>query len=314
MFKISTDRSMELFFILLQKLFPLYILIALGYVAGVFFRVKRDPVAFLLLYILSPLVVMDGAMTVTLNRGTLSLPLLFLIICSTLCWIFFSIGSCVWKRGDSMRNLAAFASANGNTGYFGIPVALALFPKDILGIVVLSSFGFVLYECTTGFFLLARGNYSYRESVVKLIKLPLLYAFVLGLAVNAVGFTPPALLVTALDGVRSAYSIFGMMLIGIALARQSRSAFDGRLLVFTTIAKCVIWPALMLMLIGIDRHFLHVFGEDVHGVLMGMVPLAVNTVVYSSALKVHPEKASVAVMVSTLIALPFIPLLSVLFL
>jgi hypothetical protein len=72
----------------------------------------------------------------------------------------------------------------------------------------------------------------------------------------------------------------------------------------------------MVGLIFLDRYFLHIFGEDVHGVmlLMGIVPLAVNTVVYSSALNVHPEKAAVAVLVSTLIALPFIPFMTVLFL
>lgn len=307
---------MAVFLALVGKLLPLYLFIVAGYLLGVFLHLKRRPVALLLLYILSPLVIFEGSWTAPLSRGTLALPLLFLVICSVLCVFFYWVSRCIWQRGDTMRNLAAFASANGNTGYFGIPVALALFPPERLGIVVLSSLGFVLYECSTGFFVLARGNFTLRESVRKILALPLMYAFVLGIVVNASHVPVPELVGVVFRNVRSIYSVLGMLLIGVSLAGERLSAIDAKLLTFTTVAKLVIWPILMLLLIALDRYVFHVFGNDVHDVmlLMGIVPLAVNTVVYSSVLKVHPEKAAVAVMVSTVIALFFIPAVSAVFL
>ncbi|MDD4627983.1 MAG: hypothetical protein PHE68_01150 [Candidatus Peribacteraceae bacterium] len=307
---------MSLFFVLLGKLLPLYLLIGAGYIVGALFHLKRQVVALILLYVLSPLVVLEGGLTAHLTRATLLLPLIFLFLCSALCLIFLAASSLVWRKNDSMRNLAAFASANGNTGYFGIPAAMALFPSDVLGLVVLCSLGFLLYESSVGFFVLARGNYTFRESVGKLLKLPLLYAFALGVILNMLHFSPSPAVFGFLHDVRGAYSVLGMMLIGLGLAGEKFSAVDSRLLGFTTVAKCVIWPTLMMIIIMVDRQALHFFGEDVHGVmlLMAMVPLAVNTVVYSSVLKVHPEKAAVAVMVSTLLALFMIPALSVLFL
>ncbi|OIO55517.1 hypothetical protein AUJ46_00935 [Candidatus Peregrinibacteria bacterium CG1_02_54_53] len=306
---------MTIFFALIGKLLPLYLFIVAGYALGVLLHLKRRPVAVLLLYILSPIVVLEGGWTAPVSRGTLALPLLFLVICSVLCGCFYLVSAFVWKRGDTMRNLAAFASADGNSGYFGIPAGLALFGPQSLGIIVLCSLGFLLYECSVGFFTLARGNFTIRESLRKAIALPLLYAFGLGMAANIWHLQEPAVLVAVFRDVRSAYSVMGMLLIGISLAGERLSAVDGRLLAFTTVAKTIVWPGLMLFLIALDRHVLHIFGNDVHGVilLMGMVPLAVNTVVYSSVLKVHPERAAVAVMVSTLLALPFIPLLSAFF-
>lgn len=307
---------MAVFLTLIGKLLPLYLFIVAGYLLGVFLHLKRRPVALLLLYILSPIVVFEGGWTAPLSRGTLALPVLFLVICSVLCGIFYCASGLIWKRKDSMRNLAAFASANGNSGYFGIPAGLALFGQQTLGIIVLCSLGFVLYESSTGFFVLARSNFTLRESVRKVVALPVLYAFALGIAANVWQVPESAMVSAFLHDVRTVFSIMGMLLIGVSLAGERLSAIDGRLLVFTTVAKTVVWPVLMLFLIALDRHVFRMFGEDVHGVLllMGMIPLAVNTVVYSSVLKVHPEKAAVAVMVSTVVALFFIPAVATVFL
>ncbi|MDD5103940.1 MAG: hypothetical protein PHX93_06130 [Candidatus Peribacteraceae bacterium] len=307
---------MTLFLALTGKLLPLYLFIVLGYLLGVFLHLRRRPVALLLLYVLSPIVVFEGGWTAPLSRGTLALPILFLVICSALCGLFYLLSGFFWKRGDSMRNLAAFASANGNSGYFGIPAGLALFGQQTLGIIVLCSLGFVLYESSTGFFTLARSNFTLRESVRKVVALPVLYAFALGVAANVWQVPESATVAGVLHAVRSAFSIMGMLLIGVSLAGERITAIDGRLLAFTTVAKTVVWPTLMLCLIALDRTVFRIFSEDIHGVLllMGMIPLAVNTVVYSSVLKVHPEKAAVAVMVSTCLALFFIPAVSVMFL
>ncbi|OGJ82946.1 hypothetical protein A2412_01390, partial [Candidatus Peribacteria bacterium RIFOXYC1_FULL_58_8] len=261
---------MTVFFALVGKLLPLYLFIAAGYVLGVFLHLKRRPVALLLLYVLSPIVVFEGGWTAPLSRGTLALPLIFLVICSVLCVIFYLASGLVWKRGDTMRNLAAFASANGNSGYFGIPAGLALFGQQSLSIIVLCSLGFVLYESSTGFFTLARGNFTVRESLRKAAALPMLYAFALGIIFNIWHMPEPAMVSVFLGDVRSAFSVLGMLLIGVSLAGEKFSAIDGRLLAFTTVAKTIIWPALMLCLIALDRQVFQVFSEDVHGVLLLM--------------------------------------------
>jgi len=50
---------------------------------------------------------------------------------------------------------------------------------NIAGIWIISGFGFTLYESTIGFFVAARGRHTIRESIIRLLKLPTVYAFAL---------------------------------------------------------------------------------------------------------------------------------------
>jgi predicted permease len=68
--------------------------------------------------------------------------------------------------------------------------------------------------------------------------------------------------------------------------------------------------------IGADRHFLHLYPHTVHQIMIiiSSVPLAANTVTMSTELRLEPEKAGVAVLLSTIFSLFFIPFMALLFL
>ena len=59
----------------------------------------------------------------------------------------------------------------------------------------------------------------------------------------------------------------------------------------------------------LDRLYFRFFDPSIVNVLLilSLVPLAANTVAIATELKTHPEKASLAVLLSTLFALFFIP-------
>ncbi len=65
-----------------------------------------------------------------------------------------------------------------------------------------------------------------------------------------------------------------------------------------------------------DNMVFRIYNPSIHKVmiLMSIVPLAANTVAFATELKAQPEKASVAVLLSTLFALFYIPLIASLFL
>ena len=83
-----------------------------------------------------------------------------------------------------------------------------------------------------------------------------------------------------------------------------------RFIEWTFCAKFIIWPILIAGIVFLDTSLLHIFSAEVHKVLilMSIVPLAANTVAIATELRTHPEKASVAVLLSTVFALFFIPL------
>lgn len=301
---------MEIFIALLFKLIPLYVIIFLGFIAGKYLLVKKESFATLLIYIIAPVIVFNGVVTTTLNINSLSLPILFFIICSVISITFYFIAKTLWK--DSTKNILAFTAGTGNTGYFGIPVAVALFDSNVLGLVVLSLLGFLLYENTVGFFITAKGQQTAHEALMKVVRLPTLYAFIFGLLINLLALQLGSIYNEAVNNFRGAYVILGMMLIGMGLSGITNLKFDFKFIGLTFLAKFIIWPLVVLAIIIADNLMLNLYDTTIERVmiLMAIVPLAANTVAYATKLNAQPEKASVAVLLSTLFALFYIPLIA----
>lgn len=144
---------MEIFWILLAKLVPLYLMIGLGYIASRFLAAQKETFGRILIYIITPAVVFYGTATANLDAGNLLLPLVFFAVACANCLLFLGAGKRAFN-GRTEKNILAFAAGSANVGYFGLPVALALFDSQIFAMAVLSVMGLILYENTVGFLLL----------------------------------------------------------------------------------------------------------------------------------------------------------------
>jgi predicted permease len=299
---------MELFVTLVVKVVPLYVLIFLGYLAGKKLGVRKESVSALLIYFIAPFVVFSGVIASPLDRTIVLLPLLCFILCCLIGTAFYIAGAFVWSGPE--RNILAFAAGTGNTGYFGLPVILALLGPQYFSLTVLAILGFILFENSLGYYFVARGHLNVRDALLKVLKLPAIYAFVAGVAVLALHVAFPATFQSLFTNFQGAYSILGMMLVGLGLAGIGAVAPDRIFLFSSLFAKFVVWPVVVVLFILADRSLLHLFSPMAYAVLLvlSIVPLAANTVAFATQLKAAPEKAAIAVMISTLIALVYIPL------
>jgi malate permease and related proteins len=299
---------MELFLSLVLKLAPLSLLILLGYGAGRFLRLPRRLVATVLIYFLAPIVVFHGVATTDLSPALLSLPLVSYALCCLIAFTAYRVSGNWWS--DSTRSVLGFTAGSGNTGYFGIPVALTLFGPQALGPVVLILLGFILYENTLGFYLVARGRHTVRQSLGKVATLPTVYAFCFGVIVSLqhVHFGPAYYDVA--NAGKLVYSILGMMIVGMALVHSRVKGLDRRLILSSFFVKFAVWPVAVGTLVWLDSTYWHFYDSSVYPVmiLQSIVPLAANTVTVATLLRVQPEKAAVAVLLSTIFALVYIPL------
>src|SRR3989338_969274 len=173
---------MEIFFSLILKLIPLYLIIFLGFLAGKYLKAQKESIASVLIYTITPVIIFHGVVTTEINLGVLMLPAIYFSIATILCLTFYKFTKKLWP--DNTRNILAFAAGIGNIGYFGLPVAVAIFGENAVGIVALMVMGGMVYESTVGFFITARGHHTVEESIGKLLKLPLIYAFLFGLILN----------------------------------------------------------------------------------------------------------------------------------
>lgn len=297
-----------MFLELLFKILPMYFTLGLGFLAGRFLNVSRENVANLVIYIIAPVVFTGTLASGQLQIKHLVLPLLTFFIGVVIAGITWVLASCFWK--DGTRNLLSASLSVGNTGYFGLPLAMSIFSPSAVGLYVLANFGDVVLHSTVSYYIMARGRFSARQSLQRLFRLPMLYAVPLGIAWNFAGLTLPENVLLLIGNFKGAYATLGMMIIGLALSSMENLRFDFRLLALSNFIRFIIWPALVLILIYIDKSWLHFFGETTYAIyiLISVMPVAANATVFSSSLNVHPDKAAAIVLSSTLLALVVIPL------
>lgn len=298
---------------LLQRLLPLYIIIVFGYVAGKYLHVQKESIARLLIYVVTPTAMFYNVATTPLSASIFSLAAIFFGCCCIICLVFFWLSSFFWQ--DSTKNLLAFSAGTANSGYFGLPVVAALFGEQATRLVFIAILGFILFECLLGMYIVARGAYGVKESMLRVLKIPAIYAFSAGLLVNALGFQFDVGLAATFEGFTATFSVLGMMLVGLSIADLKAYVWDISFLLFAFLAKFLVWPLLMLTIVFLDNTFWHFYTTQIHHVMiiLAVTPLAVKTVAYATELRVQPEKAALATLISTFLALISMPLVVVVF-
>lgn len=294
---------------LFYKLLPLYVTVLLGWIAGRYLEASGRHIAGIMLYIVTPSVIFAGVMAAPLSPAVILLPVLTFSLCSALGIVHLAIA----KRtvGDDSANLMPLAVGTGNTGYFGIPVALLLFGQEGLALYIVCMLGTTLFENSVGFYLAARGRYSIGDALTRVARLPSVYAFILGVGLNLSGFAIPEVFVPLFDNLQGAYSILGMMIIGMGILSMRGLAGNLRFTALAFFGKFVSWPLVALALWWLDANWLGIYSEQVHRAifLISITPIAANTVVIATLLDTSPRQAAGTTLLSTLFALAFIPVM-----
>ena len=303
--------------VLTERLVVLLILCGIGFVVGRYKEVRKESIANLLIFSITPMVVLHGLIQHPLKQGDFLLPLAGAGLSCTLALITYWALSLASVPRPS-RNILACSAGNVNSGYVGLPVAIAVFGEQAAPYAILLSFGFILYENSVGYYLTARGHYSAKDSLWKLLKLPGVYAFALGLTLNKMEFVPAAGLDYLGNLARGAYSVLGMMLLGIAISdiwprepkRADRPLFrlNFQFMAVALGSKFLVWPIVVLgMLTFLPSSFFDFFP---HGkkllTVFSLLPMAANTVAFATELRAEPEQSALAVLTSTIVSFAII--------
>ncbi len=276
-----------------------------------FFQARREGMASLLIYIIGPVVIFMASYKVQLNFAVIALPILLFILSSFLALVSLRVSKNIFH--DNTKNILAFSAGTGNTGYFGIPLAIMFLSEELAYIYIFAVLASFVYESTVGFFVVAKGNYSIQQSLAKIARLPSVYALMLGLACNVFEVEFSDDFVNYLDYFKGAYAILGMMMIGMGLKGLANIGIDKLFMSFAFAIKFIVYPLVVLGVIWIDSQFFQFFPQDLYKVMFifSIVPMAGNTVAVATLLGVHPEKASLAVVLSTAISIFTIPIMIV---
>lgn len=299
-----------LFSSLFLKILPLYFNMILGVIADKVLKTPRDPLARLIFFMINPFIIFNGVVTTHLSWEILSLPFVIFTICCTLCLLFYKISSRFWN--DKTRDVLAFSAGSSNTGYFGLPLALLLFNDQGEGVYIMAAFGVTFYDNTVGYYVLSKEKEPFYKAILKLLKVPAIYAFFFGLALNLMGIKVSDVFEEFMTHIKGAYTLLGMMILGLSLANLKTFRLDLPFIGLAFLAKFFIWPVATLGFTILDYLFFGLYDTNVYRAIMliSFLPLGVNTVILASLFDAEPEKASTAVLLSTGFALFYVPLLA----
>lgn len=298
---------MDIALTLIANIIPLYILIALGFIAGKWLDVNLPSMATVAIYILAPFVNFGAMTKLEFNAHYILLPVLLFVFSGAVGFVMYLAAHKGWKNNTA--NLIGMGSVSGNTGYFGLPLILVLFGPEWAGLYLFMNVSLLLNEIGLGYYFGARGHADMKQALIKVIKLPIIYGILLGLAANLSGYSMGGIMNRYWDYAVGAWVIIGMMLIGVALGKLDKFEFDWRLLRWLFTSRFLIWPLGGIAFVVYDLHILNAFDAVVHQMILifTAVPLAGNLVAYASTLNLHPERAATVVLASTLFGIVTVP-------
>ena len=176
--------------------------------------------------------------------------------------------------------------------------------------------GVNVYESSVGFYVCARKLSSTGDSIIKVLKLPTLNAFVLGCLFSFSGITLPDFLDDFIYNMRGAYSILGMVMVGLGLSTLKKFEIDVKFTLATLSAKFVFYPIAINLFIIIDKFITGWYDANYYNALqlLSTAPMAANIIVIGALHKFHPERIATAVLISLIIVLIYTPVMVSVFL
>lgn len=283
--------------------------VLIGFLAGKYSNVQRDSIASLLFYFISPIVFFAIPASATLTLSALSVTVVAFVIATLLSLFSYYFFGKYWQ--DHTRNIIALSAGTANGGYFMLPIAAALFDDYTLSIYMMAVIGVNIFESSVGFYICAKSFATTTESILKVIKLPILNGFFLGCIFSFIGFPLPDFLDDFIYNMRGAFSILGMVMVGLALSSIQKFEIDIKFTLATFIAKFLFYPIGINIFIVLDRFVMKWYDEDHYNALklLSTAPLAANIIVIASLQKFYPEKVATTVFLSLIFVIIYMPVM-----
>ncbi len=300
---------MYLFSIIFFKILSSLLSVVVGYLSGKFTKVEQESIASLLLYFVAPIVFFAIPTNSKLSITTFSITLITFIISTIIGLLAYWLYGKIWH--DNHRNIIALSAGTGNNGYIVLPIAAAIFDDYTLSIYALGLIGVSIYEVSIGCFFCARSINSFKKSIIQVIKLPIFNAFFLGCILSMLGFQLPSCFDTFVSDMKGAYSILGIVIIGISLSKITSFKLDLKFTAAMLANKFLFMPILFNIFILLDQFIFHYYTIEHYNAirLITLSPIATNVLIISYLYKIQPEKIATIVLISLLFVLIYIPIM-----
>jgi len=281
-----------------------YVFIVLGYMAKRIFKddMSTKTLTLMSVYFLQPFVTIWGFSTAKLHAEHVYVPLLYLGIILALLIPTILLGKLIFADAKE-RAIFSIAGFVGNTGNIGIPLGIALFGEQSVIYTTLINIANVFVVYIIGVYIYSRGSFSIRDSLLNIVKIPIIPASVVAILINIYDIPLSSQIeeffkMGAYTGIVLQLFLLGTFLQGIRIKE-----LHPKLMLGTLSQKFIIIPLATAFILSFTD--LPLFVQGVIFMEM-MVPLAVANINLASLYDCKPRDVTSLILLSTLL---FIPLL-----
>ncbi len=291
-------------FEIVLSILGIYGFIVMGYAAKAIFKEQIDDKTITLLnvYFLQVFLTFWGLLVRPIDFSLFVAPSIYILIIFLAIIVTFFLAKRLFFDPKE-RSIATVAALIGNTGNLGIPLNIAIFGEASIPYTTIINLMNVFAVYTLGVYFYSRGNFSPKESLKNIFKLPILYAALLAIALSLAHIKPPKavmdlLMMGAYASMTMQLFLFGIYLYGVKVQEISK-----KLVTFVFSFKFLFLPILAFATIIFAP-----LDQMVKGVLFIelMMPLAVANVNLASLYDCKPKVVTSLVFITSVAFLAII--------
>jgi predicted permease len=297
---------MPLLDIFTNNLLPVLLLAGAGFALGKALNVNSRPLGQVVFYVFSPILVFDLITSSQLPPGKIVLIMGF---AASLMLIAASLAFLAGKllRLERAALMAVILTTlTGNNGNYGLPVIAFAFGQEALAYASIYFVTSVIMLNSLGVFIASLGHMRPKDALLGLVKVPAIYAIILGMIFVRIGWVLPASLQHTITLAAGAAVPCMLILLGLELQRAEWSR-NLRALSIPVFLRLIAGPIIALALASI-------FGlpdpARQAGVTEAGMPSAVMTTVVATEYNLEPSLVTAIVFITTILSpLTLTPLL-----
>jgi hypothetical protein len=282
----------------------IYLFIGVGYLAKRSFKAQIDErtITLLSVYFLQIFLTLWGLLKRPIDTTLLQTPLLYIGITLSLVAVTMFASRLLFTDVKE-RSIATVAALIGNTGNLGIPLGIALFGEESVPYTTIINLANVFFVYTFGVYYYSRGNFSVRDSLLNIVKLPVLWAAFVAIALNLGGYRPSGTIEETLTMGAYASMVMQLVLFGIYLYDTKLTELNRVLIGWVNGLKFLAVPAVTYAILSLTD-----LPEMVKGILFMemLMPLAVANVNLASLYDCRPKALTALVFITSVLFLGII--------
>lgn len=289
---------MEIFYIFLNILLPILILIGLGGILHIKFQFDLNTLAKINIYYLVPGLILVRLYETEIAWSMFFKVLLFFIFLSLLLYFVSKIISKIFRFRKGLSIAFSHSALFFNSGNYGVSVNDLAFRQDPVAmavqVLVLTFQNLLVYSY--GIISLQRMDKNKLKQSVPYFKMPVLYAMFIGLGLNAFDITLPQFLYTSGSYVADALIAIALLTLG-AQVIQLNFAKNMFPVYLSVGVRLIISPLIAFIVI----QFLNVDAITAQAMFIASaVPSSVNSAIIAQEYENEPSFAAQAVLASTI--------------